>query len=180
MEFALIGSAFFLFVLGIFIVSIEQYWQMTLDDAVRAAARQTSITNTTGSTISNGNAFVAAVCNEFGITAVNCSTALNYSVQSGAYFYGGPGTASITPQTLVADGTLYPSGNTFSLTSYPGAQPGVAVYGTTEPNTNSEGHELFLLVQVSYPLPFTIPLIGGALTENGTNGLYSTVAMVMQ
>ena len=39
-EFAMIGAAFFLVIFGIFVVSINQFWQMTLDDAVRTATRQ--------------------------------------------------------------------------------------------------------------------------------------------
>src|SRR5208282_99321 len=63
-EFAIIGAAFFLFVFGIFVVSLDQFLQMTLDDAVRNAARQVQIGNVT-----TGSQFVTSVCNEFGLAA---------------------------------------------------------------------------------------------------------------
>ncbi len=160
-EFAMIGSAFFLFIFGIFVVSIDQFWQMTLDDAVRNATRQVQIGQ-----ITTGGQFVTAICNEFGIAAPYCSNTLQYSVQGGTSF------SAITAATLSSSGTLS-NAATFSgvtATIPPTVLPTVT-YATPE----------FLLVQVAYPLPFKMPLVpGGFATENGTPSLISTVATAME
>ncbi len=49
-EFALIGSAFFMIIFAIFVVSVDLFWQLTLDDAVRNAARQVEIGKITSGT----------------------------------------------------------------------------------------------------------------------------------
>jgi len=171
LEFALIGSAFFLFIFIIFVVAIDQFWQMALDDAVRNVARQVAIGKVTATSTPS---FVTVVCNEFGIAAPNCSTTLQYSVQGGTSF------SAITPATLTASGTLTGSAVvTGSATpTFPGVTP------TTPPTVLpavTHATPQFLLVQVAYPLPFKIPLLpGGVATENGTPSLASTVAMGME
>ena len=162
-EFAMIGAALFLFIFGIFAVSLDMYWQMTLDDAVRNATRQVQ-----DGTITSGTAFATAVCNEFGLAAPNCTGILKYSVQSSTSFAG------ITPATLSSSGTLSPSA-TFTVTPSTAAK---AANGTTAAVT---GVPQFLLVQVAYLVPiqiFAVP--AGVATENGTPALLSSVATVME
>ena len=168
-EFAMIGSAFFLFIFGIFVVSIDQFWQMTLDDAVRNATRQVQIGKITqgppdGATPTHS--FVTAVCNEFGVAAPYCVNSLQYSVQGGTSF------SAITAATLSSNGTL---SNTATFSG---------VTATIPPSTSPtlvEATPEFLLIQVAYPLPFKIPLVpGGVATENGTPSLISTVASAME
>lgn len=155
-EFALIGTAFFLLVFGIFVVSIDQFLQLTLDEAVRNAARQIQIGSAT-----TGASFIADVCSEFGPASPNCSTGLQYDVQLGTYFGG------MTPATLASDGTLNPAAN------YPATLIGSSCTTTSAPE--------FLLVQVAYKLPFKILAVpGGVATENGTPALLSTVAVDME
>ncbi len=152
-EFALIGSAFFMFVFGIFVVSTDLFWQLTLDDAVRVAARQVEIGK-----ITTGSAFLNAVCGEFGVAAPACATRLQYSVQGGTYF----GTGGITPVALSSAGNL----------AAPSQFSGVLL--------SSSAGAVFLLVQVAYPLPFQVLLLpNGVATENGTPSLYSVVSGVM-
>lgn len=171
LEFALIGSAFFLFIFIIFFVSIAQFWQMILDDAVRNAARQVEIGKITATSTPS---FLTAVCNEFGIAAPNCTSTLQYSVQGGTSF------SAITPATLNANGTL--SGSAVVTGNGAPTFPGVTL--TTSPTvlpTVTYATPEFLLVQVAYPLPFKMPLLGGgAATENGTSSLVSTVATAME
>jgi len=153
-EFAMIGSAFFLFIFMIFVFSTDMFWQMVLDDAVRNATRQVQIGK-----ITNGNDFLTAVCNEFGSAAPNCSGLLQYSVQGGAYF----GTGGITATSFSSTGNL-------ALTQQ--------FSGTT---ATSAGTPVFLLVQVAYPLPFKVLAVpSGVATENGTPSLYSAVSTVME
>jgi Flp pilus assembly protein TadG len=168
-EFAIIGAAFFAFIFAIFVVSIDQFWQMTLDDAVRTAAREVAVGK-----ITTGPQFVTYVCNEFGVAAPYCSSNLQYSVQSNQYF-SAPGSGNtITPASLSSAGNLS-SSSTFSvsLSTVPVAHNSTQAAVT--------GAEQFLLVQVAYPLPFKVLAVpGGVATENGTPSLYSAVATVMQ
>jgi TadE-like protein len=156
-EFAMIGSAFFLFIFAIFVISIDQFWQMTLDDAVRNATRQMQI-NSSSNPVTTGDQFKAKVCDEFGVAAPNCNNTLQYSVQIAPYF------GNMTNVTLQSTGSLS-SGSQFPSTI------------TTSTPTMPQ----FLLVQVAYPLPFKILAVpGGVATENGTSSLYSAVATVME
>lgn len=162
-EFAIIGAAFFLFIFGIFVVSIDQFWQMTLDDAVRAATRQVQIGK-----ITTGSGFVNQVCGEFGIAAPYCTNTLQYSVQSGLYF------GALVPATFSSAGTLAPAAQ-FSVT------PTTAPAAATQTQAAVIGTPQFLLVQVAYLLPFKILAVpGGVATENGTSSLYSVIATVME
>ncbi|MDE8347417.1 MAG: TadE/TadG family type IV pilus assembly protein [Acidocella sp.] len=162
-EFAIIGAVFFLFIFGIFVISIDQFWQMTLDDAVRATTRQVQIGK-----VVNGAEFVTAVCGEFGIAAPYCTNTLQYSVQSASTFGG------LTPAILSSSGTLTPA-STFNVT------PTTAPAAATQSQPAVIGAPQFLLVQVAYLLPFKILIApGGVATENGTPSLYSAVATVME
>jgi Flp pilus assembly protein TadG len=151
-EFAMIGSVLFLFIFSILLMGLAQFWQMTLDDAVRNAARQVAIgsaSTTSGDHTSSD--FVASVCSEFGVSVTNCAANLQYSVQEAPTF------TAITPASVTADGTLNGGSNTFFNTV------------SNEP----------ILVQVAFKLPFNIPLAPASLlTLNGTQALISTEAVV--
>ena len=63
------------------------------------------------------------------------------------------GFAGLSPATLSSSGKF---GNTFFATSTP------------------YGGGVNVLVQVAYPLPFTLPYIGSLVTTTGTNSVVST------
>jgi len=176
-EFALVGVAFFFFVLGIFMLSMTQYWQMTLDDSVREAARGVALGAYTTNT-----QFANAVCNEFGITAPGCAS-IQFEVQTGSYFTTGAGNA-ITPAVLNSNGTLSAGSGTLSSSAGSNYTLPVTLSTLTAAAVGSTaatpGNLQVLFVQVVYPLPFTIPWLGGAFTENGTPSLISTIATVME
>jgi len=159
-EFAIIGSTFFLILCAIFALSLDMYWQMTLDTATRAATRQVQIGG-----ITTGAQFVSAVCSEFGlVSGSNCSSKLQYSVQSGPYFGSASDTASII-------------GSAGSLTS-------TGLSQTTNFSTitaSAAGGAQFLLVQVAMPVPFVFMSgLSAVVAQNGTNYLYSAVATVVE
>ncbi|MDR3506196.1 MAG: hypothetical protein P4L52_08115 [Acidocella sp.] len=168
-EFAMIGAAFFVFVFAIFVVSIDQFWQMTLDDAVCSASRLVAVGK-----ITTGTQFVSSICSEFGVAAPSCSSSLQYSVQSNLYFSASGSGSTITPATLQSNGNLSSNGRFLvTLTTVP--RPATSTQAAVT------GSEQFLLVQVAYPIPFKVlALPGGVATQNGTSSLYSAVATVMQ
>jgi Flp pilus assembly protein TadG len=88
-EFALIGSVLFLFLFGIMLMGLVQFWQMVLDDSVRGAARQVQSFR-----VSTAPGFTSAVCGEFGLAAPNCANSLHFDVQQAPLF------ANITPDTV--------------------------------------------------------------------------------
>jgi Flp pilus assembly protein TadG len=155
-EFALIGPVLFFFLFSILLLGIAQFWQLTLDDAVRNAARAVQIgAGTTSTGVQSGAGFVTAVCNEFGQAAPNCASTLQYAVQGGPSFTGSGG---ITPATLNANGQLSQT-STFS---------GITV---SEP----------VLIQVVYPLPISLPLVPMSLvTLNGTPSIVAANALVAE
>jgi hypothetical protein len=156
-EFAMIGAAFFLFICGIFVISIDQFWQMTLDDAGRNATRQVQIGKVT-----TDAQFRTMVCNEFGVAAPYCGTILQYSVQENTSF------GAMAAATLNSSGALVIPG---TATPFPSSVLTMSASGAPE----------FLLVQVAYLLPFKILAApGGVATENGTPALLSTVTTVME
>jgi Flp pilus assembly protein TadG len=172
-EFAMIGTAFFLFVFALFVIGVDQYWQMTLDDAVRNAARQVQEGNISAT---SSTSFITEVCSEFGAAAPRCSTTLQYSI-IGATTFG-----AMSPATLNANGTLT-GGQTVTGSASP-SYGGVTLTQQPFPAVGSSsaiaGQEEFLLIQVAYPLPFKLLLLpGGTATENGTSSLYSVVALPM-
>ena len=107
----MIGAVLLTVSLGILLLGIVQFWQLTLDDAVRVAGRQVELGATT---VGTGPQFAAAVCSEFGMAAPNCQSGLQYDVQSAASF------GSMSPASLSANGQLTPAGSYLSFThSYP-------------------------------------------------------------
>jgi len=155
-EFGLIGPVLFLFVFAIMLTGVVQFWQLTLDDSVRNAAREIAIGAGSSSTgIHSNSDFVNAVCGEFGQATPKCSSKLQYAVQGAANFTGSGG---ITPATINSAGQL-------SLTA---TFSGVTV---SEP----------FLVQAVFPIPINIPLLPiGLVTLNGTNSIISAAAMVAE
>ena len=155
-EFALIGPVLFFLLFSIMLMGIAQFWQLTLDDAVRNAARQVVIgAGTTSAGVQSGSQFVTAVCNEFGQAAPNCGTTLQYAIQGAPTFTGSGG---ITPMPLSAAGQFSPA-TTFS---------GITA---SEP----------VLIQVVYPLPMAIPLVPMSLvTLNGTPAIVAANALVAE
>jgi hypothetical protein len=99
----MVGTVLFMFLMSIFMMGIGQFWQLTLDDAVRNATRQIETTS-----VSNSTQFVTSVCNEFGLAITNCTTSLQYSVEIGPSF-----SALGTPPTVNATGALA-GGNQFT------------------------------------------------------------------
>ena len=166
-EFAMIGSAFFVFVFAIFVVAINQFWQMTLDEAVRNAARQVQIGHPT-----TGLQFVADVCNTFGIAAPNCSGKLQYNVVINSYFGTSAASAAIYGSIAALSGTGLSTNS-----GYPALVGGILPGSSTTVTPNPQ----FLLVQVAYPVPYKIFLLpGGLATQNGTPYLYSAVTVDME
>lgn len=155
-EFALIGPVLFAFVFAILLTGVVQFWQLTLDDAVRNAAREVAIgVGSASSGIHGGSDFIAAVCGEFGQAAPSCSTNLQYAVQGAPNFTGSGG---IIPVTISAAGQM----------SQTGIFSGVTV---SEP----------FLVQAVYPVPVSIPLLPlGLVTLNGTPSIVSAAALVAE
>ncbi len=154
-EFALIGPVLFLFVFAILLTGVVQFWQVTLDDSVRNAAREVAIgAGGSSSGVHSGSDFVAAVCGEIGQAAPGCSSNLQYAVQGAPNFTGG----AITPATISAAGQLS------TTASFSGVM-------LSEP----------FLVQVVYPIPIHIPLLPlGLVTLNGTPSIISASAMVAE
>lgn len=149
LEFAIVAPLLTTCVLSSLGIGLIGFYQTVLDDAVRDAARQVQM-----ATGASGSApgFVAAVCARFGRLAPNCAQTLTYSVQAGAP--SGPFSA-LTPRPLGASGTL---GNDFFASR--GFAPSAPV-----------------LVQVAYPLPFAVPVLGGVATATGTNSILATAAV---
>ncbi len=147
LEFAIVGPVFLAFLFTAFGVGLIGFYQLALDDAVRDASRQIQIY---GPAATSKSKFVSAVCQTFGYLASDCTTRLTYNVQAST---ATAGFAGLSPATLPPSGKF---SNTFfdSGTLYAG---GVNV-----------------LVQVSYPLPFTLPYIGVLVTTTGTNSVVST------
>ncbi len=160
-EFAIIGSTFFLILSAIFTLSLDMYWQLTLDTATRAAARQVQIRK-----ITTGQEFVNAVCSEFGaVSGTNCNNNLQYSVQTGTYFGAKSDSSSIVGQagSLGASGLSQPANFPATITA------------------TSTGAPEFLLVQVAMPVPFFFMRgLSAVVAQNGTNYLYSAVATVIE
>ena len=150
LEFALVGPVYLLFLFAAFGVGLVGFYQLALDDAVRDASRQIQIDAPAATSAAS---FVSAVCLTFGSLASDCTTKLTYNIQAST---ATAGFAGLTPATLPSSGKF---SNTFFTTSTPYAG-GVNV-----------------LVQVAYPLPFTLPYIGSLVTTTGTNSVVSTATV---
>ena len=151
-EFAILAPTFLLFIFGVFGVGLDAFYQQTLDDAVRDATRQLQMGTQASS---SGNSFVSAICAELGVLDASCQTRVTYAVQASTVTAG---FAALSPQTLNGSGQYtnsFFSGSTFA--------PGVPV-----------------LVQVAYPLPFTLPYIGNVLTLTNTASIVSTAAVIAE
>jgi len=150
LEFAMVGPVFMLFLFAALGVGLVGFYQLVLDDAVREAGRQIQID---GPAASSKSGFVAAVCRTFGSLASDCTTNLTYNVQASTL---SDGFAKLSPVKLGSTGKF---SNAFFT-------PGAAY----APNVN-------VLVQVAYPLPFTLPYIGNLITFTGTNSVLSTTTV---
>ena len=149
LEFAIVCPVFLLMLFAIFVQGITGLIQLALDDAVRDAARQLQM-DTPASASASG--FLAAVCAEFGAVAPTCTTTLTYDVQASLQ---SAGFASITPAKLSATGAL--NNSFFTGTAFAANED--------------------VLVQVAYPLPFSIPLVGTFATLTGTNSVLATASV---
>jgi Flp pilus assembly protein TadG len=150
LEFAIVAPVFLLLLFAIFAAGLNGFYQLLLDDAVREAARQLQIAE---SASGSGPSFVTAVCKEFGILSSNCAAGLTYNVQTNAP----PATfASLVPLSMPGSGKF---SNVF-----PGQLPA----------SNN------VLIQVAYPLPFSLPYIGSALTLTGTNSIMAVTTVRME
>ena len=150
LEFAIVGPVFLLFLFAIFGVGLAGFYQLALDDAVRETGRQVQIDGPAAASKSN---FVNAVCQTFGYLASDCMTSLTYNVQAST---PSAGFAGLSRATLDASGKF---SNAFFATATPYAA-----------GTN-------VLIQVSYPLPFSLPYIGALITATGTNSIVSTTTI---
>lgn len=163
-EFALIGSYTILFTMGFLMMGICQFWQMALDDFVRAATRQLMLGNITSST-----QFVTSVCQEFSLVAPCSSSSLQVEVQANTTTQT---FAGITAANVSSQGHLSPSGGFTTIPSSGGPFPA--------------------LVQVAYQLPpwldflpylpfsgQTIPSLTVLLTGNPTSALVSAEAVMV-
>lgn len=163
-EFALIGSFMILFTMGFMMMGICQFWQMSLDDAVRNAARQLLLGK-----ITNSTQFVSTVCGEFGAVAPCGTTSLQVEVQANTATQTFSG---ITAASVSSSGQLSPSGDFPTIPSSGGPYP--------------------VLVQVAYKLPAwidflpylpfsgqTIPALNVLLTGNPTSALISAQAVAV-
>lgn len=150
LEFAIVGPVFLAFIFAAFGVGLVGFYQLALDDAVRDASRQIQIYAPAAT--SKGE-FVSAVCLTFKYLASDCATSLTYNVQAST---ATTGFAGLTPATLPPSGDFgthfFDSGSSYAA--------GVNV-----------------LVQLSYPLPFSLPYIGALVTTTGTNSVVSTATV---
>ncbi len=153
-EFALIGPVVFLFLFAVLLTGVVQFWQLTLDDSARNAARLIAIgAGNAASGIHNGSDLVNSICGEFGVGAPSCAGRLQYAVQGAPTFASG-----IVPATVSASGNLSPNG---TYTGIAVGQP--------------------FLLQVVYPVPISIPLWPmNLITLNGTNAIISAAALVAE
>jgi Flp pilus assembly protein TadG len=151
-EFAVVAPVFLAILFGILATGMNGFYQLTLDDAVRDAARQVQM-NAPAASTSGG--FVAAVCARFSPLASDCSTKISYSVQAST---AAGGFAGLTPEQISASGTL--SDSFFLGNAYAPKTP--------------------VLIQVAYPLPFKLPYIGTILTKSGTNSVLASAAVLAE
>lgn len=162
-EFAIIGSVFFLILCAIFTLSLNMYWQMTLDTATRYAARKVQINSSTA--VPSATSFVTNVCSEMTMVgAGKCASTLQYSVQPGTYF----GSASTTGSIL---------GQAGQLTSTGLSKPA----NFTAPTSSAAGSAQFLFVQTAMPVPFSFMNgLRAVVAQNGTSYLYSALVLPVE
>lgn len=148
LEFAVVGPVFLMFLVAAFGVAIVGYLQLALDDAARNAGRQIQIYGSAATSKSN---FISAVCQTFGVLMSDCTTSLTYNVQASTSSAGFAGLSPATPNAAGKFSNTFPS-------------------GTIPANVN-------VLVQVSYPLPFTLPFFGTLITGTGYNAVVSQTTL---
>ncbi len=148
----MVAPVFLTLLFGILAAGLNGLYQLTLDEAVRDAARQVQIN---APAAASPSAFVSAVCGKFGALANDCSTKVTYSVQASTV---AGGFAGLTPETMSGSGAL--SGAFFTGGSYAPRVP--------------------VLVQVSYPLPFNLPYIGKMLTKSGSNAVLASASVLVE
>ncbi|MDE8344708.1 MAG: TadE/TadG family type IV pilus assembly protein [Acidocella sp.] len=156
-EFALVAVPFTMFLLAILGAGLDGFYQLDLDDSVRAAARSLQIDTLSASdpaAKAHAN-FISAVCQEFGTLATNCATTISYDVQAAT---SSAGFSSLSPATLPANGVL--NDNFYS-------------------NGTGDGYvdNLDYLIQVAYPLPFTLPFVSRLITLTGTSSIIATTTI---
>ena len=149
LEFALLAPVMLTVMFAIFGIGLTAMFQVTLDNAVRSAARDIQIA---APAASSATSFVASVCDTFAILAKGCTTTLTYSVQAATQKAG---FASIKPATIQANGTY--KNAFFPTTPY--------------------GSDVNVVVQAAYVLPFTLPFIGSVFTNTGTNAIVAAASV---
>ncbi len=149
LEFAMVAPPLLLFLFAVLGAGLAAFYQMTFDDAVRAAVRQMQIAGPAGA---SGAGFASAVCQEFGYLAPGCAASVTYNVQAAP---AQTGFTSIAPALLPASGRF---GDVFFAGT--GFATGVDI-----------------LVQAAAPLPFTLPFVADLITGNGTGSVLSVVAV---
>ena len=167
-EFALIGSLMILFTMGFTMMGVCQFWQMTLDDAVRGATRQLLLSSSS-TTPETQTQFINSVCSEFGVVAPCSSNNLQVEVQTNTSTQT---FAGITPAIVSQQGQLSPKSGFPTIPTSGGPYP--------------------TLIQVAYQLPpwmdflpylplsgATIPSLNVLLTGNATAALVSNQAVMV-
>ena len=143
-EFALVGSVFFLFVLMVVEIVLQLATQATLDDAAFQAARQIRIGNFTGSSYSGG--LTSAVCGTV-ILIPSCTTNIQIYVAAAA--------------STGASGTSAP-GSGFGSVATASASGGTMT--TTKAALTADDD---VILQVAYRRPFIAPLVGAVFGQSG-------------
>ena len=152
LEFAIVGPVFLLLLFAVLGVGLDGFYQLTLDDAVRNAARQVQID---GPAATSPAGFASAVCAEFAALARGCTTSLTFSVQASAL---AAGFGAMTPATLSSAGQFASSSSSSA-----------AFFAGTAYADNDN-----ILVQVAYPLPFKLPYVSSLITNTGTGSIVAS------
>ena len=142
-EFALVLTPFLMLLFMIFGFGLTALYQHFLDDAVRDAARQVQMAT---SASSSATGFINAVCAQFGVLDPNCKTKITYTVKASTVASGFTG---LSADTLSATGT-------YSNGFFP---------------TNPFATNVPVLVQVAYPMPFSLPFVGVIATGTQTSSI---------
>jgi hypothetical protein len=145
----MVAPPLLLFLFAVLGAGLAAFYQMTFDDAVRAAVRQMQID---GPAAASGAGFASAVCQEFGYLTPSCAAGVTYNVQAAP---AQAGFGSLAPVPLPASGKF--ANAFFAGTAF---ATGVDI-----------------LVQAAAPLPFTLPLVADLITGNGTGSVLSVVAV---
>ena len=148
-EFALVLPVFLLLLFGIFGFALTALYQHLLDDAVRDAARQIQMATTASSSSSS---FVNVVCTRLSMLSSTCKTNITYSVKASTVSAGFSG---LSVEPLSGSGT-------YSNSFFSGAP-----FATNVP----------ILIQVAFPMPFSIPFLGVAATLTQTSSITAVASV---